>query len=275
MEDKITNFPYLHGFSELEQNRLRKQARFAEQLIYRDIDFAESRNLLEVGCGVGAQSEILLRRFPELKLTGIDRSEAQLHAANHYLSGTPYCDNRFELKQMDATKMDFDNNSFDSAFLCWVLEHIPDPLRCLSEVRRVLAPGARVFVTEVLNSSFFLDPYSPSLWKYWMAFNDYQYDTGGDPFIGAKLGNMLTSLGYRQVHTTVKTWHLDNRQPGLRKNIIEFWCELLFSAAEQLVAANYVTEEIVVNMKKEFDAAANDPNAVFFYSLIQASARVE
>lgn len=59
MTDK-TNFPYLHGFSKTEQDRLREQAVFSEQTIYRDIDFSESKNIIEVGCGVGAQTEILL-----------------------------------------------------------------------------------------------------------------------------------------------------------------------------------------------------------------------
>ena len=52
-----------------------------------------------------------------------------------------------------------------------------------------------MYITEVMNSSFFLDPYSPNVWRYWMAFNDFQYDHGGDPFVGAKLGNLLLAGG--------------------------------------------------------------------------------
>ena len=57
MNDK-SNFPYLHGFSSEEQDRLRRQARFGEHTIYQDVNFSRVKNLLEVGCGVGAQSEI-------------------------------------------------------------------------------------------------------------------------------------------------------------------------------------------------------------------------
>src|SRR5690606_41975834 len=53
-----TDFPYLHGFSPTEQARLMKQARLAESTIFRNIDYAGATRLLEVGSGVGAQTEI-------------------------------------------------------------------------------------------------------------------------------------------------------------------------------------------------------------------------
>ncbi|MBI2380074.1 MAG: class I SAM-dependent methyltransferase [Gammaproteobacteria bacterium] len=274
MTTKTSDFPYIHGFSSTEQERLRKQARFSEQIVYRDIDFSHAGNILEVGCGVGAQTEVLLRRFPDLHITGIDFSEKQLAAASANLASLPYTDGRYQLQHMDATNMGFKPRSFDGAFLCWVLEHVPNPLRVLSEVRRVLQPGARVFITEVLNSSFFLDPYSPNLNKYWVAFNDHQLEVGGDPFVGAKLGNMLLALGYRDVRTEVKTWHLDNRNPDKRQEIIAYWTELLLSAADQLIQKQAVTAELVEKMTDELKRVQSDPNAVFFYSFVQATATV-
>lgn len=269
---QTTDFPYLHGFSKDEQGRLRKQARFGEYTVYQNINLSSVKDLLEVGCGVGAQSEIILRRFPDLKLTGIDRSAKQLQAAKQRLSHLPGAEKRFELKEMDATAMEFSANSFDGAFLCWVLEHVPDPIRVLSEVRRVLRPGSVIYVTEVMNASFFLDPYSPNVWKYWMAFNEYQLEQNGDPFVGAKLGNFLLQLGYRDIQTEVKTWFLDNRSPQARKDCIEYWTELLLSASDQLIAAKCVSEDIVQGMKDEMAKVANDPNAVFYYSFVQARA---
>lgn len=266
------NFPYLHGFSETEQQRLRTQAAFAEWTVYQNVNFSDQKNVLEVGCGVGAQSEILLRRFPKLKLTCIDFSEKQLGAAQKNLSSIVSAQGRFELHQMSGSDLKFEAQSFDGAFLCWILEHVPSPSKVLAEVRRVLRPGSQIYITEVMNSSFFLDPYSPNVWKYWMAFNDYQHDKAGDPFVGAKLGNLLTSMGYRNIETEVKTWHFDNRWPEKRKLAIEYWTELLLSASDALVNENYVDAETVKAASAELHAVSKDPNAVFFYSFIQAKA---
>lgn len=271
---KSSDFPYLHGFSETEQNRLKTQAEFAEFTIFQNINFSHCKKIIEVGCGVGAQTEILLRRFPKLHVTGVDLNDKQLSAAQKYISSIPTTKGRYEFQQMSADNLSYDAATFDGAYLCWILEHVPNPAQVLSEVRRVLRPGAEIVVTEVMNSSFFLDPYSPCVWKYWMAFNDYQYDHAGDPFIGAKLGNLLTQVGYHQVRTEVKTWHFDNRQPDKRKQAILFWTDLLLSASDQLVAEKYLDEDVVTKAREELHKVANDPNAVFLYSFMQAKAQV-
>jgi hypothetical protein len=123
-----------------------------------------------------------------------------------------------------------------------------------------------------MNSSFLHDPYSPDTWRYWMAFNDFQLESGGDPFVGAKLGNLLLAGGFRDVTTQVKTFHFDNREPAKRKAIVEYWEELLLSAADQLIDAGKVTREVVDGMRREMQQVRNDPNAVFFYAFVQARA---
>ncbi|RZA31397.1 MAG: class I SAM-dependent methyltransferase [Lysobacteraceae bacterium] len=269
-----SEFPYLHGFSEIEQARLVKQAQIGETTIFHDIDYSGAQRLLEVGSGVGAQTEILLRRFPQLHATCVDLSQAQLQAAGRRLGDMPWLRDRYLLQRADATDLPFGPRSFDAAFLCWVLEHVPSPARVLSEVRRVLAPGSPVYLTEVMNASFLLDPYSPNVWRYWMAFNDFQIESGGDPFIGAKLGNLLLAGGFRDVSTRIKTFHLDNREPARRKAMIGFWQELLLSAADQLLEAGKVGVEVVEGVRREMHQVQNDPDAVFFYSFVQARAIV-
>jgi ubiquinone/menaquinone biosynthesis C-methylase UbiE len=265
---------YVHGFTEAEQERLYRQARFMEHRVHVGLPFHRSRQLLEVGCGVGAQTEILLRYFPELQITGVDASKANLEQAARYLTSQPCTSGRFTPVLKDAARLEFEAERFDSAFLCWILEHVRDPALILSEVRRVLRAGAPVVVTEVQNATFFLDPYSPNTLAYWSAFNDHQLALGGDPFVGAKLGNLLLRLGYRDIVTEVKTIHLDNRAPAERAEMIEYWTELLLSGAPGLLQAEKVSQKTVDEMKRELGEVAHDPDAVFFYSFIQARARV-
>ncbi|HLG03896.1 MAG TPA: methyltransferase domain-containing protein [Bacteroidia bacterium] len=265
---------YLHGFTLKEQTRLYNQARFLENIIYSGMDLSAVNNLLEVGSGVGAQTEIILRRFPDLKITCVDFSDTQIGAAKKRLDENPVAKGRFEILQMDAADMSFPSNEkYDGAFLCWILEHVPGPQNVLSEVRRVLLPNSRIYITEVLNATFFLEPYSPNVLQYWMKFNDLQYEMGGDPFVGAKLGNLLLSLGYKDIQTEVKTFFLDNRNPGKREEMIAYWTDLLLSGMPGLLKAGYVTGEVAEKVKQEMHIVAKDPNAVFFYSFVQASAR--
>jgi SAM-dependent methyltransferase len=175
---------------------------------------------------------------------------------------------------MNAEKMAFPDDSFDGAFLCWVLEHVPHPVRVLSEVRRVLKPGARVYITEVMNFTFFLDPYCPAIWKFWMTMNDLQYDSGGDPFVGVKLGNFLRDTGYTDVETRNLNFYVDKRQPELRERVILHWQELIMSGVDELLKQNRVTPEHVEAMKKEFAGILKNPNSILFDSFMQATAKV-
>ena len=244
-----------------------------EHRVHDRLPFQRSKDLIEIGCGVGAQTEILLRHFPDLHVTGIDRSETNLAAARRRLGSLAWAEGRHEFALADAGSLTFEADRFDSAFLCWILEHVADPALVLSEARRVLRPGSPIVVTEVQNASFFLDPYSPRTLAYWMAFNDYQLEIGGDPFVGAKLGNLLQAVGFRDVTTDVRTIHLDNRAPGERAEFLAYWSELLLSGAPGLAAAGKVSAEIVEGMKRELAEVAHDPDAVFFYSFVQARAR--
>lgn len=272
--DNSLETSYIHGFSDTEQRRLWAQAEFAEQTVYAHVDFFECPRVLEVGCGVGAQSAILLRRFPNIQLHAVDVSSTQVEAARQRIERLPHAQGRYQCEQMDAMDLKFEGATFDGAFLCWVLEHVKNPENILAEVRRVVRPGGVVYITEVMNSSFFLEPYSPNLWKFWMAFNDYQYERYGDPFVGAKLGNLLLTQGFQQIQTSVKTWHFDNRQPNRRRRAIRQWKELMESAADALVEQGYTDSQTVRAMQKELDLVERNPNAVFFDAFMQARAIV-
>src|SRR3989338_11279095 len=76
---------YIHGFSSNEQDRLYQQARVHEEIIFSQIDFSNQTNIVEVGSGVGAQTQIMLERFPHLKINCIDASETQVDRARKTL----------------------------------------------------------------------------------------------------------------------------------------------------------------------------------------------
>ena len=261
---------YLHGYRPEERDRLGRQAAFLAAKVHDGVPFAGCRRLLEVGCGVGAQSEILLRSFPDASLVGIDVSPDQVEAASRRLATAFGA--RAECRCMDARQMAFEASSFDGAFLCWILEHVADPECVLAEVRRVLAPGAPIVCCEVLNATLFIHPPSPNLGTYWAAYNEHQTAIGGDPYVGGKLGNLLLAAGFRDVTTRVQSYFLDGRDPEARADVMAYFDDLLLSAAPGLIEAGRVTPAIVAAMRAELAGAAVAPDGVFFHSFVRASA---
>jgi ubiquinone/menaquinone biosynthesis C-methylase UbiE len=264
---------YVHGYSPDEQARLYAQARFMEMPIFEKIDFSRQSRIIEVGSGVGAQTEILLERFPHLTIQGIDASEKQIAQARKRLAGATRNGHvKFDIG--DALNLPYPDNSFDGAFVCWFLEHVQKQVEILEETRRVLRSGSVIYCNEPLHATFFLHPYSPATLQYWFAFYDHQWNLKGDPFAGGKLANFLLKAGYQNVSTEVKTLHYDNRAPKKRAEAIEYWTNLLLSGAPSLLKAGKITRKLVQEMTAELGHLKSDPDAVFFYSWVQARAEV-
>lgn len=93
--------------------------------------------VLEIGVGTG-------KNFPhyrkEVELTAIDVSEKMLRQAERRAEVL----NRFvDLRLMDAQRLEFEDESFDTVVGTFVFCSVPDLIRGLKEVRRVLRPGSR------------------------------------------------------------------------------------------------------------------------------------
>lgn len=64
---------YVHGYSEREARRLRDQAASVRELIHHDTELEPGSLVLEVGCGVGAQTVAEALRNPAVRFISFDR----------------------------------------------------------------------------------------------------------------------------------------------------------------------------------------------------------
>ncbi len=72
---------YIHGYDPRENERLADQAGTLVDLLHSDTAYASGSNVLEAGCGVGAQTITLARRSPHARFTSVDISAASIAEA--------------------------------------------------------------------------------------------------------------------------------------------------------------------------------------------------
>jgi SAM-dependent methyltransferase len=94
---------------------------------------------LDVGCGNGAFTEVIVERCAPASVHGIDPSEAQLAFAR----ARPAL-RAAEFRQGDALAQPFPDDSFDAAVMPLVIFFVPDPAKGVSEMARVVRPGGIV-----------------------------------------------------------------------------------------------------------------------------------
>ena len=72
---------YVHGYHPRENERLEDQAGTLVELLHSDTAYPPGSTVLEVGCGVGAQTVTLAQRSPDARFTSIDISPVSLAEA--------------------------------------------------------------------------------------------------------------------------------------------------------------------------------------------------
>jgi SAM-dependent methyltransferase len=99
--------------------------------------------LLDVGSGTGTLAVAALRRWPGLRVTGIDPSSGMLDVARRTAEANlaPAAAARFEPVVAYADELPEGLGPFDAAMSSFVLQLVPSRAAALREVRRVLRPG--------------------------------------------------------------------------------------------------------------------------------------
>jgi ubiquinone/menaquinone biosynthesis C-methylase UbiE len=165
------NSTYIHGTTEEEQLRLANLNALTNKSFMDFVEFRKTHRILELGSGLGILAEKISHQLTTGKVTGIEISEAQL-------AKCPSETHRLNYILGDVHRLPLENNSFNTIYCRYILEHVSDPVQVLREARRVLKPGGKIYIQE--NSILLLEMYPdcPHFKKVWKAFSDYQSGIG-------------------------------------------------------------------------------------------------
>jgi len=149
----------------------------------------------DLGCGTG-QMTAALAPFVD-HVIAVDGSAAMLQAAKKRLQGFA----NVELRRGDLEALPIDDARLDAATLALVLHHLPEPERALREVARVLKPGGRLIVIDMLPHE--RESYRQQMGHVWLGFSDEHVE------------RILDESGFRSIRTVPLPPDARSKGPGL------------------------------------------------------------
>lgn len=262
---------YVHGYDARESTRLQDQASTLLQLLHADTGYPAGSSVLEAGCGVGAQTVILAGNSPEADITAVDISETSLADARRKIEAAGI--GNVTLRRGDIYDLPFEPASFDHVFLCFVLEHLADPVTALASLKKMLRPGGTMTVIEGDHGSVYFYPESREAREAIACQVLLQARAGGNALIGRELYPLLTRAGFTDCRVSPRMVYVDASKPefveGFTKNTFTAMIE---GVRSQALAAGIIGPEI-------FDKGISDlyrtteADGVFCYTFFKAFAR--
>jgi SAM-dependent methyltransferase len=258
---------YVHGYRTREHERLQDQAGTLIDILHGDTTYPPGSQVLEAGCGVGAQTVTLARRSPKAFFTSVDISPDSLQAAKAATAAAGLTNVRFE--QADVFDLPFAPESFDHIFICFLLEHLPSPVAALTMLIRLLKTGGSVTVIEGDHGSTYFHPDSEAAHEAIRCQVELQRLGSGNAQIGRQLYPLMVGAGLEKVRVSPRMVYVDGSRPELIDGFTKkTFIAMIEGVREPAIKAGLIEPE-------DFDSGVRalqrttEPDGVFCYTFFK------
>jgi ubiquinone/menaquinone biosynthesis C-methylase UbiE len=217
--ERSMNKKYVHGYDLRENIRLQDQALTLVELLHSDTSFPAGSRVLEAGCGIGAQTITLARNSPRAHITSIDISASSVAEAKKKIEGAG-CTN-VSFQQGDIFNLAFGSESFDHIFVCFVLEHLAQPLEALNSLKGFLKVNGTITVIEGDHGSTYFYPDNSNAHRVIRCQVELQRRAGGNANIGRELYPLLCAANLSSIHVSPRMVYVDSSKPQLVEGFIK------------------------------------------------------
>jgi ubiquinone/menaquinone biosynthesis C-methylase UbiE/predicted GNAT family N-acyltransferase len=187
-----------------EFDRLTCQAKIAHSLeinALQKIGLSNGDQILDLGSGPGITTMLLARHFPDSRIIGVEPEE-ELRSSALSLGQQQNLD-RCIFLEGTAQKIPLPDQGMDFSYARLLFQHIPDPMDCLREMKRVTRPGGIVCVLDVDDGTIFIHPEAPEWQRVEKRVAMAQARFGGDRHVGRKLLSYMQTTGFAQVQVDI------------------------------------------------------------------------
>lgn len=238
------------------------------ELLHADTIYPAGSRVLEVGCGVGAQTLTLAEQSPHALITSVDISETSVHEARRRVVAAGVTN--VHVQQADIFHFPPELDAFDHIFVCFVLEHLTQPLKALQILKNRLRPGGTITVIEGDHGSVLLYPDSEAAQKAIRAQIELQRRVGGNALIGRELYPLLLDAGYRALHVSARMVYVDSSKPELVEGFTKKTFTAMIEGVRDLAVHTGILEPDVFDKGIKDLYRTTEVDGVFCYTFFKA-----
>lgn len=182
----------------VELDRLKKQATMAapiERQILQATGLQKGMTAMDVGCGPGFVSIEIAKIVGEQgHVLGVDISDTLLRTATAYAAEVGITNTSF--LSGSVYNLSVAAASCDYAYARFFVQHLERPLDALQQISQTIKPGGRICLVDVDDQWLTLYPEPEAFEDYNQRAIQGQKASGGDRYIGRKLGYYLQEAGF-------------------------------------------------------------------------------
>lgn len=253
--------------SEKEIDRLQIQSKVWNadvEIMLDEIGVSKGWSCIDLGCGAIGILGLLARRVGvEGRVVGVDFDNSHLEVARSYLDQEKM--HFVELRKADVNNSLYPKNTFDFAHSRFLLPHVSDPEKLLSNMIELVKPGGIIAIEESDHSS----------WKFWPNCADWDrlieicedtFAQKSDLNMGRHIFSMLRSSGLKNVKVRASVMAFQDSHPYM-KMALDGVDAIRERAVEAGITTNKELDKIIDSVKKWI----SNPNHIqISFTLIQS-----
>jgi hypothetical protein len=223
---------YVHGYDPRENIRLQDQATTLVELLHSDTKYPAEAK----------------RRVEEPRCTNV------------------------VFQQGDILDLPFGDEQFDHIFVCFVLEHLSNPIEALNSLRKFLKVGGTVTVIEGDHGSTSFYPDSEEAHRVILCLVELQKRAGGNANIGRELYPILNTVGFGSIRVSPRMVYVDYSKPQLVEGFIKKTFTAMIEGVRESALDSGMIDQPTFNKGIKDLYRTTEKDGVFCYTFFKAVA---
>ena len=176
----------------------------------KEMRFFKSYKLLDMATGTGDLAIDAVKMYPNIEATGLDFVHEMVSYGNKKII-KQNLEDRVKLKWGDALDIYYEDNTFDVAAIAFGIRNIPDKVKALNELKRVVLVKGQILILELTTPdpgffrniySFYLNGLLPKISRIFTT-NPAAYEYLADSIMNfptrSEFISLLSSIGFKNI----------------------------------------------------------------------------